>query len=201
MLSDSISLLKMDRTREGPYASSVRILAARVVVLCSRNTGTAYCHRPCFKLRGRPGAGTGRIWNRPRLDLQHLRLRSGAGELDRGQSVPPADHSRQNFRSDLALQWTGGNPALQRGNVTIVASSLSEDRTQDALVMCTAPVSTRSFTIPKRVLASLPVSGSLGGSGQISIGQYNTPTSFTATGLTRGIITDIFNNVTWVNFK
>src|ERR1035441_1590256 len=180
MLSDSISLLKMDRTREGPYASSVRILAARVVVLCSRNTGTAYCHRPC---------------------VQHLRLRSGAGELDRGQSVPPADHSRQNFRSDLALQWTGGNPALQRGNVTIVASSLSEDRTQDALVMCTAPVSTRSFTIPKRVLASLPVSGSVGGSGEISIGQYNTPTSFTAPRLTRGIITDIFNNVTWVNFK
>ena len=36
---------------------------------------------------------------------------------------------------------------------------------------------------------------------RLSIGQYNTPTSFTATGLTRGIITDIFNNVTWVNFK
>jgi hypothetical protein len=103
--------------------------------------------------------------------------------------------------SDLALQWTGGDPALQGGNVSILATSLSSDRTQYGFVMCTAPVSQQTFTIPKRLLAVLPVSGSTGGYGLISIGQYNTPTSFSATGLTRGIITDIFNNVTWVNFK
>jgi hypothetical protein len=67
--------------------------------------------------------------------------------------------------------------------------------------MCTAPATAQSFTIPKRVLAALPVSGSGNGYGQLSIGQYNTPTSFTATGLTGGIITDIFSNVTWVSFK
>jgi hypothetical protein len=66
--------------------------------------------------------------------------------------------------------------------------------------MCTAPLSKQTFTIPKRLLVALPVSGKAG-YGQLSIGQYNTPTSFTATGLTRGIITDIFSNITWVDFK
>ena len=102
--------------------------------------------------------------------------------------------------SDLALQWTGGDPALQGSNVTIVATSYSGDLTQAGLVMCTAPVSKQAFTIPKRLLAALPVSGKAG-YGQLSIGQYNTPTSFTAAGLTRGIITDIFSNITWVDFK
>ena len=109
------------------------------------------------------------------------------------QSIPLA--------SDLALQWTGGDPALQNGTVTILATSLSQDGSQNGLILCTAPAATQSFTIPKRVLAALPASGSATGYGQLSIGQYNTPTSFTATGLTRGIITDIFNSAIWVNFQ
>jgi hypothetical protein len=106
--------------------------------------------------------------------------------------------------SDLVLQWTGGNSALQNGNVTIAAWSYSQvggnAGGNTAYLLCTAPLSAQTFTIPKRVLAALPVTGA-DGYGMISIGQYNTPTSFTATGLTRGIITDIFNNAVWVNFK
>jgi uncharacterized protein (TIGR03437 family) len=103
--------------------------------------------------------------------------------------------------SDLVLQWTGGDPALQNGNVTIWAQSYSQIPGNAATILCTAPASTQTFTIPKRVLAALPVTGAQVGLGMISIGQYNTPTSFTASGLTRGIITDIFNNAIWVNFK
>ena len=103
--------------------------------------------------------------------------------------------------SDLVLQWTGGDPALQNGNVTIFAQSLSQSGGNAATILCTAPAATQTFTVPKRVLAALPVTGASGGSGMISIGQYNIPTSFTATGLTRGIVTDIFHNAIWVSFK
>jgi len=106
--------------------------------------------------------------------------------------------------SDLVLQWTGGDSALQNGNVTIAAWSYSQvdgnAGGNTAYLLCTAPLSAQTFTIPKRVLAALPVTGATG-YGLISIGQNNTPTSFTATGLTLGIITDIFNNGIWVNFK
>ena len=105
--------------------------------------------------------------------------------------------------SDLVLQWTGGDSALQNGNVTIAAWSYSQvdgHVGNAGYLLCTASLSAQTFTIPKRVLAALPVTGA-NGYGMISIGQYNTPTSFTATGLTRGIITDIFNNGIWVNFR
>ena len=104
--------------------------------------------------------------------------------------------------SDLVLQWTGGDSTLQNGNVTIAGWSYSQvdgHAGNPAYLLCTAPLSAQTFTIPKRVLAALPVTGD-NGYGMISIGQYDTPTSFTATGLTRGIITDIFNNAIWVNF-
>ena len=102
--------------------------------------------------------------------------------------------------SDLVLQWTGGDSALQNGNVTITAWSYSQvdgHVCNAGYLLCTALLSAQTFTIPQRVLEALPVTGAVS-YGMISIGQYNTPTSFTATGLTRGIITDIFNNATWV---
>ena len=105
--------------------------------------------------------------------------------------------------SDLVLQWTGGDSTLQNGNVTITAWSYSQvdgHVGNAAYLLCTAPLSAQTFTIPKRVLEALPATGAAS-YGMISIGQYNTPTSFTAAGLTRGIITDIFNNAIWVNFQ
>jgi uncharacterized protein (TIGR03437 family) len=105
--------------------------------------------------------------------------------------------------SDLVLEWTGGDSALQNGNVSIAAWSYSQvdgHVGNAGYLLCTAPLSAQTFTIPKRILAALPATGAVS-YGMVSIGQYNTPTPFTATGLTRGIITDIFNNGIWVNFQ
>jgi len=66
------------------------------------------------------------------------------------------------------------------------------------LAQCTAPSSAGQFTIPAWVLSTLPPSGSYAVEsitlplGSLSIGQYNNPTTFSAAGLTQGIITDIF---------
>jgi uncharacterized protein (TIGR03437 family) len=117
--------------------------------------------------------------------------------ISNSQTVPLA--------SDLTVQWTTDSSDQQDGDVTIYAQSGNDS--QFGFVQCTAAASAHKFTIPARVLAALPVSGT-GGTGLnaypkgwIQIGQYNTPTSFSATGLTRGIITDIFYNGLGVYFK
>jgi hypothetical protein len=56
------------------------------------------------------------------------------------------------------------------------------------------------------VLSTLPPSGLYAGGGAypigfISIGQYDNPTVFSATGLDQGIITDIFYYQVEVNFQ
>lgn len=100
--------------------------------------------------------------------------------------------------SDLTVQWTGGNPALQNGLVTIGGFSASSDFSLYTSFQCTAPAAAQKFAIPSWVLSTLPPSGTQqSGSltvqlGFIWIGQYNTPTAFTAPGLDRGIITDVF---------
>jgi uncharacterized protein (TIGR03437 family) len=109
--------------------------------------------------------------------------------------------------SDLPLQWTGGDPTLQNGEVNIGAYSMNSDGTQFAVVQCTAPLSAQQFTIPAWVLSVLPPSGgtTAGGVtyplGFVAIGQYNKPTVFSAAGLDRGIITDIFYYQVEVNFQ
>jgi hypothetical protein len=68
-------------------------------------------------------------------------------------------------------------------------------------------VTAQKFTIPGWILASLPPSGTGGTApdtypeGWIQVGQYNKTTPFTATGLTSGIITDIFYNGIGVYFQ
>ncbi|MGO4882861.1 MAG: hypothetical protein ACLP59_18875 [Bryobacteraceae bacterium] len=112
---------------------------------------------------------------------------------------------------DLTVQWTGGNAALQNGQVTIFAESYNQVNANlflDGWLQCTAPQAAQQFTIPGWVLATLPVSTTVtyssGGSypgGWIQIGQYNTPTTFTATGLNKGMVTDIFYNGIGVFFQ
>jgi len=100
--------------------------------------------------------------------------------------------------SDLTVQWAGGNPALQNGQVTIGAYSYSSDFTQGAELRCTAPLAAGKFVIPAWVLSTMPVTGmAQSGSltyplGELWIGQYNNPTPFTVPGLDGGIMTDIF---------
>jgi uncharacterized protein (TIGR03437 family) len=111
---------------------------------------------------------------------------------------------------DLTLQWTGGDPTLANGQLTISAQSYSQTGSntyQYEVLQCTAPVAAQKFTIPAWVLSALPPSGTFSNvygsypGGWIQIGQYNKPTSFTATGLTSGIVTDIFYNGVGVNFQ
>jgi uncharacterized protein (TIGR03437 family) len=96
---------------------------------------------------------------------------------------------------DLIVQWTGEDPNLQDGQVTIVAYSTNSDYGAVAALQCTAPASAHSFTIPRWVLWTLPPSGSTQVSlpwGSIQIGQYNDSVVFGAQGLDRGIIRDVF---------
>ena len=122
--------------------------------------------------------------------------------LNNAQTVP--------LSGDLTLQWSGGDPNLQNGQLTISAESYNQtpDNTfQNEMLQCTAPVSAQKFTIPAWVLSALPASGLITSQGQtfpggwIQVGQYNNPTTFSATGLTKGIVTDIFYNGIGVFFQ
>ena len=108
---------------------------------------------------------------------------------------------------DFTLKWTGGDPQLQNGQMTIGGYSMSSDYTQVMWLQCTAPLADQQFTIPAWVLSTLPVSGTFqNGSatfpiGLLWIGQYNVPVTFSATGLDRGILTDGFFNGLGVYFQ
>ena len=109
--------------------------------------------------------------------------------------------------SDLTVQWTDGNPALQNGQVTIGGFSASTDGSLYSSFQCTGPVTAQKFTIPAWVLSTLPPSGT-GQSGSLTypigfiwIGQYNTSATFTAPGLDRGVISDVFFQGKDVSFQ
>ena len=108
-----------------------------------------------------------------------------------GQSV--------SLKSDLTVQWSGGNQNQQNGLFTIGGISYSNSaQTQYVEFQCTAPLSANQFTVPAWVLATLPPSATTKNGteviplGFIWIGEYDTPTTFQAKGLDRGVITDIF---------
>jgi hypothetical protein len=112
------------------------------------------------------------------------------------QNIPKA--------ADLNVTWDGSVFPQPNGQVTIGAVSFSEGNTQDVLLQCTAPAAANQFTIPGWILGQLPVSGKSGGAyprGFMWIGQYNTPTTFTARGLDKGIITDATFYLRQVTFK
>jgi hypothetical protein len=101
---------------------------------------------------------------------------------------------------DLTVTWTGGDPTLQNGLVTIASYSGSASGNIGGAFMCTAPLAAKSFTIPKWVLSALPPSGTayIGIApypiGYIWIGQSNKPVTFQASGLDKGILIDEFFN-------
>jgi len=100
--------------------------------------------------------------------------------------------------SDLKVTWTGGDPTLQNGQVTIAGAS--NNGNIGSGFMCTAPLSAGSFTIPKWVLSAMPSTETayIGIApyplGYIWIGQFNNPVTFPAIGLDRGILMDEFYN-------
>lgn len=110
-----------------------------------------------------------------------------------GQTIPRS--------SDFTVTWTGGDPTLENGMVTIAGASWGTS--SGGLFggfMCTAPLSAKSFTIPKWVLSTLAPSatGYIGVApypmGDIWIGQANNPVVFQAKGLDRGVLMDEFYN-------
>ena len=109
--------------------------------------------------------------------------------------------------SNLAVQWTFSNSNLQGVPVTIGGFSSSTDGSLYTSFQCTAPAGATSFSIPSWLLSTLPPSGTqTSGSfvyplGFIWVGQYNTPKTFTATGLDRGVITDAFFQGKNVSFQ
>ena len=115
-----------------------------------------------------------------------------------GQTLP--------LSGDLTVTWTGGNPGLQNGQVTIAGFSAGNNHTDGAFI-CTAPLSAGSFTIPKWVMSTIPPSTTynIGAypipDAYIWIGQFNTPVTFQSTGLDRGIVVDEFFNGFPVYFK
>ena len=56
--------------------------------------------------------------------------------------------------SDLQVQWTGANPAMQNGEVTTSAFSMPTGFTQFEVLQCTAPASAGQFTIPERATSA-----------------------------------------------
>lgn len=111
----------------------------------------------------------------------------------------PGSGQSVSLKNDLTVQWSGGNPNQQNGFFTIGGVSFADAaETQFVEFQCTAPLSASQFTVPAWVLSTLPVSATTQNGtetiplGFIWIGEYDTPTTFQAKGLDRGIITDIF---------
>jgi len=111
----------------------------------------------------------------------------------------PASGQSVSLKSDLTVQWSGGNPNQQNGYFTIGGVSFADEaQTQYMEFQCSAPISASQFTVPAWVLSTLPASAIAHNGNQaiplgyIWIGEYDTPTMFQAKGLDRGLITDIF---------
>jgi uncharacterized protein (TIGR03437 family) len=121
--------------------------------------------------------------------------------LTRSQDVPRS--------AGLTVNWDGADSAKQNGQVTIGGISYDDPNFNGhyAMFQCVAPAAAKSFTIPDWVLSTLPASAALQvGSvtvplGFLYIGQYNNPVEFRASGLDRGIYTDVFFAGTGVSFK
>lgn len=100
--------------------------------------------------------------------------------------------------ADLTIGWTGGDPKMQNGQVTIEVYSQNSSGNLFSTLQCTAPVAAQQFTIPAWLVSQLPASGSeQSGSitiplGWVLVGQYNAPVAFQASGLDKGMVTDAF---------
>ena len=120
--------------------------------------------------------------------------------LKSGQLVPRS--------ADQTMPFTGADPTLQNGQVTLNGYSANSDFTQFAAIQCTAPVSAGQVSIPAWVLSTLPPTGTGQNAAGFTfpnawlwIGQYNNPRVFNAPGLDRGLMTDIFYNGAGLYFQ
>jgi hypothetical protein len=107
--------------------------------------------------------------------------------------------------SDLTVQWVPSQFAQPNGVATLGGASLILEPDGSVSVFselqCTVPVAPGQFTIPAWVLSLLPPSGttttSAGPTGYLWLGQWDTPKTFTTTGLDKGIISAITYSLTY----
>jgi len=120
----------------------------------------------------------------------------------------PSQSQTVSLQGSLTLQWTGGNPNLQNGLVTIGGVSfIDTERSHYMELQCTAPLAPGQFTVPAWIIATLPKSAIMHNGNQaiplgyVWIGEADTPTAFQAFGLSKGIITNTFYLPRNVQFK
>jgi uncharacterized protein (TIGR03437 family) len=104
----------------------------------SSNGGQFYWSGLLYTISGQGGANVGAFTATDTTSIPSAYL-SG---IVAGQDVP--------LSGDYTVSWTGGNPNLQNGLVTIAAASNGSGNTFGAFI-CTVPLSAQSFTIPKWV--------------------------------------------------
>jgi uncharacterized protein (TIGR03437 family) len=97
-------------------------------------------------------------------------------------------------KNDFTVAWDSSQFLVKDGTASINGVSFSNGYGLAVYFQCTAPVAAGQFTIPSWVLSALPPSGmEQNGNplGYIWIGQYAPPATFNATGLDKGLFTDI----------
>jgi hypothetical protein len=77
------------------------------------------------------------------------------------------------------ITWTGGSP-----NTYVYIEGSSSSAAASVSFFCYAPASAGQFTIPNYILLALPA----GNSGSLGVGNFGTAASFTASGLTTGLV-------------
>jgi len=160
--------------------------------LLNLNTRVLWSQEP-YSVSGTGGAAVGAFNVTDRTGFANTFI----ANLSPAQAVPRG--------SDLVVTITGADPARP----VVISGYSGNDANYDLLTyfQCTADGSASQVTIPARVLSMLPASGT-GVNGTLSYplgwiwaGQWNTPTTFQAAGLDRGIITDAFWNGFGVYFQ
>lgn len=120
------------------------------------------------------------------------------------QFTSPTEGQPVSLKSDFTVKWDSAQFVKQDGLVSINGVSFTNGYKLYAYLQCTAPVAPGQFTIPAWVLSVLPPSGATANGsalGYMWIGQYDAPTSFSATGLDKGLFTDITHFLRTVNFQ
>lgn len=112
--------------------------------------------------------------------------------------------------SDLVVKWDPTRFSQPNGLALVGGYSIIDNADGSpsvyAWLQCTAPVAAGQFTIPTLALSMLPatppaVNGSPVGYGYLWLGEYDSPTTFIATGLDKGIMTSGTFTVSAVYFQ
>jgi uncharacterized protein (TIGR03437 family) len=191
-------------TVAGPSTSTLPVVAPGIYEeeFSSSTGGQFYWSGLQYNISGPGGKQVGKFATSDTTSIPSAYL----SQIGAGQTTQIVAGQTLSLSGDLTVTWTGGNPSLQNGQVTIAAASNGANNTFSAF-MCTTPLSTGSFTIPKWVLSTLVPSTTYNigtfpvPEGYIWIGQFNNPVTFQASGLDKGVVIDMFFNGFPVAFK